>query len=401
MWRKDKSMGQGNSKSDGPAYDPDGFWIRPGDNFMVLGKQGDKTWAIPNPTVSPAGLGNEDKAELSQVSLRGNVEKPLNVRDYVLQYSPSCSAGSADSPNKEALMATESGNVTKETSSIIQYGEFALKPWARKGDGDKLRWLKRSVAQEQSCDPNFRRFAFVPNSGAYPTGVPLIGGEDVNIRVYKSGSDKAWALRTPRHTHDAPELDMTDQVSSWKLYRTSGWVLERGKCRPWSIEEGRVPTRDQPPPYKCGTPEKGGDGVWRTSCRTEDQNLLFSSEDACQRFKAKDKNSNGGEPTGPNNNNDSAPNNGGEPNRPNNNNDGPNNGGEPNRPNNNDSGPNNGGEPNDDGGPNNGGDPVTPVDPPPNDTKNKKPDNTVVYIVVGGVILLLLIVLLFAVSGRA
>ena len=328
-----------------------GFWIRPGDDFVAIGSKGDKTWAIRNPKTAPKNV------KLTQVSARGSRVKPGRVSDHTLQYSPSCPNESQASPSRDVLHPTQSNRVLHKTSVLLMGDGETMHP-----TGDKIEWVSKRLTRgtNSGCISQYQRFAFVPTDPDYPMDAPLAPDTSVDIRVYRARETKPWSLRTPNHGHSNPDVDVSTQQSTWKLYRTQGWVYDTSKkqCIPWSIGQDNLRTADDPP-YTCNPPTRE-ENKWTVKCfTTGGQDRLFSSEQECVNEVQNSKNKPEPEPS--NNSNDG---NQPEPEPSNNNNDG-------NQP-----------------------------EPEPEPVKNKpKSNNTIVYLAVG-VVAVIILMLMLAVALR-
>lgn len=352
-----------NSSTPAAAAAARGLWIRPGDDFIAVGSRGDKTWALRGPK------GLSGKVKLTQVTPGGTAR----VDAHTLQYTPACPAEDGASPSADVLVTTAPGDVKPSACVLLRSGERTMHPV-----DDKVEWVTGAL-REDACPGDYRRFAFVANDKDVPAGAPLPGGEDVNIRVYRAGDKRPWALRTPAKDHDDPDVDMGEGASSWRLYRTSGWVWSaKDKCRPWSIAADAIRAA---PPYTCELPTQA-DGSWSVECYTPTQDKLFGTEAECREWEASqgggnDKGGNGGGNGGGGNGGGNDGNGGG--------NDGS-------------GGGNDGG-----GGDNDGNTPKPPPTPPPKPTPNdppKKPnDYTAVFVLVIVVMVLVMAALLAARYG--
>jgi hypothetical protein len=260
------------------------------------------------------------------------------------------------------LYPTEASKVNYTNSVLLKSGVDSMHP---KGDG--VEW----ASNDTKCLSRLERWSFVPNDPDYPKGAPLAPDTNVNIRVYNIGSKKQRALHTPTSDDSTTDLEIKDKLSSWKLYRTQGWVRENGQCKPWSIANDNVRPSDNPA-YICYDP-KLEDGVWKVDCfTTGGQNKLYSTEAECQADTSNNGGNggnNGGNNGGGNNSGDNGGNNGG------------NNSG--------DNGGNNGGG-NGGGNSGNGGEPKKP----------DEEDNTVVWVVSGVVAFIIVVALLAMLSSK-
>lgn len=346
-------MGSGNStiQSSGSSkggVPTQGFWIRPGDDFIVVGERKGRTWAIQSST-----SGTKD-VRVSQVAGKG-----VKVSAHRVQYQPKCPDDKRDSPSSEVLYPTEASKVNYTNSVLLKSGVDSMHP-----KGDAVEW----VSNDTNCLSRLERWSFIPNDPDYPKGAPLAPDTNVNIRVYNIGSQKQRALHTPTSDDSTTDLEIQDKLSSWKLYRTKGWVRENGQCKPWSIAADNVRPSDNPA-YFCYDP-KLEDGVWKVDCfTTGGQNKLYSTEAECQA----DTSSNGG--NGGGNGGNSGGNGGG------NGGDGGDNGGD---------GGGNGGNGGGNGGNGGGGEPKKP----------DEEDNTVVWVVGGVVAFIIVVALLAMLSSR-
>lgn len=265
-----------NSSTPAAAAATRGLWIRPGDDFIAVGSRGDKTWALRGPK------GLSGKVKLTQVTPGGTAR----VDAHTLQYTPACPAEDGASPSADVLVTTAPGDVKPSACVLLRSGERTMHPV-----DDKVEWVTGALRKD-TCPGDYRRFAFVANDKDVPAGAPLRGGEDVNIRVYRVGDKRPWALRTPAKNHDDPDVDMGEGASSWRLYRTSGWVWSaKDKCRPWSIAADAIRAA---PPYTCELPTQAADGSWSVECYTPTQDKLFGTEAECREWEANQDGGNGG-----------------------------------------------------------------------------------------------------------
>lgn len=359
-----------NSSTPAAAAAPRGLWIRPGDDFVAVGSRGDKTWALRGPK------GLSGKVKLTQIKPGGTAR----VDAHTLQYTPACPAEDGASPSADVLVTTAPGDVKPSACVLLRSGERTMHPV-----GDKVEWVTGALRKD-TCPDDYRRFAFVANDKDVPAGAPLPGGEDVNIRVYRVGDKRPWALRTPAKDHDDPDVDMGEGASSWRLYRTSGWVWSaKDKCRPWSIAADAIRAA---PPYTCELPSQAADGSWSVECYTPTQDKLFGTEAECREWQASQD---GGSNNGGNGGGNGGGNNGGSDNDK---------GGSDNN-----NGGNNGGG-GDNGSDNNkgGNTPKPPPKPKPQPTPNdppKKPNDytTVIVLVMVAMVLVMAALLAARYSG--
>jgi hypothetical protein len=257
-------MGAAYSTNSGSASKfPEGLFIRPGDDFIVLGQRKGRTWAIQS-----SKSGGKD-VKVSQVSTKG-----VKVSDHLLRYQAKCADDKRESPSSDVLHSTAADDVNYTSSVLLRSGVDGMHP---KSDG--VEWL----SNDNNCLSRLERWSFVPNNPNYPSGVPLSGDTDVNIRVYNIGSRQQRALFTPNSDASSTDLEIKDKVSSWKLYRTKGWVLEGGQCKPWSIANDNI--QSDTPPYTCSFPKKE-DGRWQVRCfTTAGRDSLFSTKDECLAYR--------------------------------------------------------------------------------------------------------------------
>jgi hypothetical protein len=345
-------MGAGYSTTSGSGdKSAQGMFIRPGDDFIILGQRKGRTWAIQS-----SKRGAKDVV-VSQVANKG-----VKVSDHRLQYQAKCADDKRESPSSGVLHPTAADKVNYTSSVLLKSGVDSMHP-----KGGSVEWL----GNDADCLSRLERFSFVSNNPKYPTGAPLSGDTDVNIRVYNIGSKQQRALQTPNSDDSTTKLKIKDKVSSWKLYRTKGWVLEGGQCKPWSIGADNI-QRDLAP-YTCNFP-KQENGGWQVRCfTTAGRDSLFSTEEECLAYKGdQDGGNNGGNNVG-NGGGNNGGNNGG--------NDGGNGGG---------NGGNDGGNGGGNGGGNDGGNGGDKPDP----KKAEETDGTVVWVVVGSVLFIMIIAIL-------
>jgi len=270
-----------------------GFWIRPGDDFIAIGQTGDKTWAIRSPTTSTG-------VKLTQVSPNESVIKPARVADHRLQYIPKCPRYAKTNPSEEVLYTTQSRDVKRSNAVLLKGRNKIMHP-----KGDSVEWVPDSNVDSSKCASDYQRFAFVANESDYPQDAPLATDTPVNIRVHRVNDPTPWSLLTPDGDHKDADLKIANQQSTWRLYRTSGYIYDasEAKCKPWTIASGKLREASDPP-YRCNTPTKVN-GAWTVQCFTSgDQDLLFSTEEEC--LDATQKSNNGGGNNGGNNGNNNS-----------------------------------------------------------------------------------------------
>lgn len=304
-----------------------GFVIRRGDEVVITGSNGKSVWAL---------AADENIKNGNRVRWRNMTSSTDPVNDHLLEVQRCAGTGNS------AIRTGMDG-----VGVILKHDEHDVAVHPKGSDVDWATW------DAGVCPDKVQRWHFVQkNYTDYPTGAPLCPGANVAIRASRKNNSQPWQLQFPGNSSDNHKDAKLGEntFADWQVWRTKGWVCDKGTCKPWTLRSQDMPTTA---PYTCEyEPRTDSCNCFTTDVRRQ----LYSTERECQ-----EQCGGGGGGNKPTDDDKPQPDNGGQP----------------------DPKPNDGGQPDPD---DNGGQPEPQPDPEGN-------GQTIPWLQIGAAIVMLVLIL--------